>query len=132
MRIGIAPSLIEASLREANIGFMTAQAHHPAMAHVGPVRRELGARTLFNLLGPLSNPAGVKRALIGVFAAEWMEPIALTLRDLGAESVWIVHGSRRTGRNFHHRPDLGSGAGTGRIAPVRDRPGTGRSCPRDP
>jgi len=92
VRIGIAPSLIEASLREANIGFMTAQAHHAAMAHVGPVRRELGARTLFNLLGPLSNPAGVKRALIGVFAAEWMEPIALTLRDLGAESVWIVHG----------------------------------------
>ena len=63
-------------LREANIGFMTAQAHHAAMAHVGPVRRELGARTLFNLLGPLSNPAGVKRALIGVFAAKWMEPIA--------------------------------------------------------
>ncbi len=92
VRIGIAPSLIEASLREANIGFMTAQAHHAAMAHVGPVRRELGARTLFNLLGPLSNPAGVKRALIGVFAAKWMEPIALTLRDLGAESVWIVHG----------------------------------------
>jgi anthranilate phosphoribosyltransferase len=92
VRIGIAPERIEASLRGANIGFMTAQAHHAAMAHVGPVRRELGARTLFNLLGPLSNPAGVKRALIGVFAAKWMEPIALTLQELGAESVWVVHG----------------------------------------
>jgi anthranilate phosphoribosyltransferase len=72
---------------------MTAQAHHAAMAHVGPVRRELGARTLFNLLGPLSNPAGVKRALIGVFAAKWMEPIARTLQELGAECVWVVHGA---------------------------------------
>ncbi len=93
VRIGIAPERIEASLREANIGFMTAQAHHAAMAHVGPVRRELGARTLFNLLGPLSNPAGVKRALIGVFAAKWMEPIAKTLQELGAECVWVVHGA---------------------------------------
>jgi anthranilate phosphoribosyltransferase len=93
VRIGIAPARIEASLREAHIGFMTAQAHHAAMAHVGPVRRELGARTLFNLLGPLSNPAGVKKALIGVFAAKWMEPIAKTLQELGAERVWVVHGS---------------------------------------
>ena len=59
---------------------MTAQAHHPAMAHVAPVRRELGARTLFNLLGPLSNPAGVSHALIGVYAEAWMEPIAQTLQ----------------------------------------------------
>ncbi|WP_374547697.1 anthranilate phosphoribosyltransferase [Rhodoblastus sp.] len=93
VRIGIAPEIIEKSLREANIGFMTAQAHHAAMAHVAPVRRELGARTLFNLLGPLSNPAGVRRALIGVYAEAWMEPIAETLKTLGAETVWIVHGS---------------------------------------
>jgi anthranilate phosphoribosyltransferase len=93
VRIGIAPEIIEQSLREANIGFMTAQAHHAAMAHVAPVRRELGARTLFNLLGPLSNPAGVRRALIGVYAESWMEPIAETLKSLGAETVWIVHGA---------------------------------------
>jgi anthranilate phosphoribosyltransferase len=93
VRIGIPPELIEASLDEAHIGFMTAQAHHPAMAHVGPVRRELGVRTLFNLLGPLSNPAGVGLALIGVFDPKWMTPIAAALRDLGAERVWVVHGS---------------------------------------
>ncbi|HUO55106.1 MAG TPA: anthranilate phosphoribosyltransferase [Rhodoblastus sp.] len=93
VRLGIAPEIIERSLREAQIGFMTAQAHHSAMAHVAPVRRELGARTLFNLLGPLSNPAGVRRALIGVFSEAWMEPIAETLKTLGAERVWIVHGS---------------------------------------
>jgi anthranilate phosphoribosyltransferase len=93
VRIGIAPEIIERSLREANIGFMTAQAHHAAMAHVAPVRRELGARTLFNLLGPLSNPAGVRHALIGVFSEQWMEPIAEVLKTLGAETVWVVHGS---------------------------------------
>lgn len=90
--VGIAPERIEASLREANIGFMMAQAHHAAMAHVAPVRRETGARTLFNLIGPLSNPAGVKRLLLGVFAEKWMEPIARALLELGAERVWVVHG----------------------------------------
>jgi anthranilate phosphoribosyltransferase len=93
VRIGIAPEIIERSLREAQIGFMTAQAHHAAMAHVAPVRRELGARTLFNLLGPLSNPAGVRRALIGVYSEAWMAPIAETLKSLGAEVVWVVHGA---------------------------------------
>jgi anthranilate phosphoribosyltransferase len=91
--VGITPERVEASLREANIGFMMAQAHHAAMAHVAPVRRETGARTLFNLIGPLSNPAGVKRLLLGVFSEQWMEPIAEALRELGAERVWVVHGS---------------------------------------
>jgi anthranilate phosphoribosyltransferase len=93
VRIGIEPERIEASLREAQIGFMTAQAHHAAMAHVAPVRRETGARTLFNLIGPLSNPAGVKRLLLGVFSEKWMEPIARALQELGAERVWVVHGA---------------------------------------
>jgi anthranilate phosphoribosyltransferase len=92
VRIGIEPERIEASLREAHIGFMTAQAHHAAMAHVAPVRRETGARTLFNLIGPLSNPAGVKRLLLGVFSEKWLEPIARALQELGAERVWVVHG----------------------------------------
>ncbi len=90
--VGITPEMVEESLREANIGFMLAQAHHAAMAHVAPVRKETGARTLFNLIGPLSNPAGVKRILLGVFSEKWMEPIARTLQELGAERVWVAHG----------------------------------------
>jgi anthranilate phosphoribosyltransferase len=93
VRIGIPPKIVEHCLRETNIGFMTAQAHHPAMAVVAPFRRELGVRTLFNLLGPLSNPAGVTRALIGVADPKWMDYIAQTLATLGAEKVWIAHGS---------------------------------------
>jgi anthranilate phosphoribosyltransferase len=83
----------EACLKEAGISFLFAQAHHPAMRHVGPVRKELGFRTLFNLLGPLANPAGVKRQLLGVYDAAWLEPLARTLQLLGAEKAWVVHGS---------------------------------------
>lgn len=79
-------------IKHAGIGFMFAPAHHAAMKHVGPSRVELGTRTIFNLLGPLSNPAGVKRQLLGVFAQDWLLPIAETLRDLGSENVWVVHG----------------------------------------
>ncbi len=78
---------------EAGIGFMFAPAHHPAMKNVGPTRVELGTRTIFNLLGPLSNPAGVKRQMIGVFSRQWTEPLAQVLKNLGAETVWVVHGS---------------------------------------
>lgn len=90
--LDIGPDLIEACLEEAGIGFMFAQKHHAAMRHVGPSRVELGTRTIFNLLGPLSNPAGVKRQLLGVYAAEWVRPLAEVLRDLGSEKVWVVHG----------------------------------------
>lgn len=85
--------LVERALREAGIGFLFAPNHHPAMKHVGPVRTELGYRTIFNLLGPLSNPAGAKRQLLGVFAKEWVEPLAQVLKSLGAEKAWVVHGS---------------------------------------
>lgn len=85
--------LIEESLRMANIGFMMAPRHHGSMRHVAPARVELGVRTIFNLLGPLSNPAGARRQLLGVFAPEWLEPMALVLRNLGAERVWVVHGA---------------------------------------
>jgi anthranilate phosphoribosyltransferase len=77
---------------EAGVGFMFAPAHHPAMRHVGPTRTELGTRTIFNLLGPLSNPAGVKRQMVGVFAPEWIEPVAETLKALGTERAWVAHG----------------------------------------
>ncbi len=87
------PELISKSLHDAGIGFLFAQKHHSAMKHVGPVRQELGQRTIFNLLGPLCNPAGAKRQLIGVFARKWIEPMAQTLGRLGSERAWVVHGS---------------------------------------
>ena len=80
-------------IREAGIGFMFAPAHHPAMKNVGPTRVELGTRTIFNLLGPLSNPASVKRQMIGTFSKHWIEPMAQVLNNLGSECVWVVHGS---------------------------------------
>ena len=92
VKIGIEPAAIERCIKEAGIGFMMAPTHHAAMRHVGPVRVELGTRTIFNLLGPLSNPAGVRRQLIGVFSGAWLEPMAQVLRNLGSERVWITHG----------------------------------------
>lgn len=85
--------LIERAIREAGMGFMLAPRHHSAMRHVGPVRVELGMRTIFNLVGPLSNPAGVRRQLVGVFAKEWIQPLAEVLQRLGCEAAWVVHGS---------------------------------------
>lgn len=92
VNLEIGPEGIARCIAEAGIGFMFAQVHHSAMRHVGPSRVELGTRTIFNLLGPLSNPAGAKRQLLGVFAPEWCVPLAEVLRDLGSESVWVVHG----------------------------------------
>ena len=84
---------VEKALSQANIGFLMAPRHHSAMRHVGPTRVELGTRTIFNLLGPLSNPAGTKRQLIGVFLRQWTEPLAKVLGLLGTERAWVVHGS---------------------------------------
>lgn len=92
VKIGIAPEAVERCLHEAGVGFMMATTHHAAMRHVGAVRVELGTRTIFNILGPLSNPAGVKRQLIGVFSSAWLEPIARVLNNLGSERVWVAHG----------------------------------------
>ena len=93
VNIDIGPAAIARCIAEAGIGFMFAPAHHPAMKNVGPTRVELGTRTIFNLLGPLSNPAGVKRQMVGVFSRHWVEPIANVLRNLGAERAFVVHGS---------------------------------------
>ena len=93
INIELGPDKIAQAIREAGLGFMFAPMHHAAMKHVGPTRVELGTRTIFNLLGPLSNPASVRRALLGVFSRDWVEPVAHVLKQLGMERAWVVHGS---------------------------------------
>ncbi len=85
--------VIEKAIAEAGIGFLMAPRHHSAMRFVGPVRVEMGVRTIFNILGPLSNPAGVKRQFTGVFSRQWVRPMAETLANLGCEAAWVVHGA---------------------------------------
>lgn len=86
------PQTISQCIHEAGLGFMFAPMHHSSMRHVGPARVELGTRTIFNLLGPLANPAGVKHQLVGVFSRDWVLPIANVLKELGSENVWVVYG----------------------------------------
>jgi anthranilate phosphoribosyltransferase len=93
VNIELTPQQVSRCIKEAGIGFMFAPAHHPAMKNVGPTRVELGTRTIFNLLGPVSNPAGVKRQMVGVFSRQWVEPIAQVLGNLGSQAAWVVHGS---------------------------------------
>ncbi|MEO0542537.1 MAG: anthranilate phosphoribosyltransferase [Pseudomonadota bacterium] len=92
VNIEIGPDVIARCIAGAGLGFMFAPMHHAAMRHVGPSRVEMGTRTIFNLLGPLSNPAGVKRQVVGVFSPNWLEPLARVLGGLGSEHVWVVHG----------------------------------------
>lgn len=96
INVMVGPAEVEAVLAEVGIGFMMAPMHHPAMRHVGPVRAELGTRTIFNILGPLTNPAGVKRQLTGVFLPDLVRPMAEVLLSLGSERAWLVHGGDGT------------------------------------
>lgn len=93
VRVGVSPAAASACLREAGLCFMAGPTHHPALRHAGPARAELGVRTIFNLLGPLSNPARVERQAIGVYSRDWLEPLARALRDLGSKRIWLLHGS---------------------------------------
>ncbi len=93
VKLELEPNAIAHCIEQAGLGFMFAPQHHAAMKYVGPVRGEIGTRTIFNLLGPLSNPAGTKRQLVGVYAREWCEPLVHVLQNLGATHAMIVHGS---------------------------------------
>jgi anthranilate phosphoribosyltransferase len=93
VNIDLTPDRVTRCIKQAGIGFMFAPAHHPATKNVAPTRVELGTRTIFNLLGPLSNPAGVKRQMVGVFSRHWIEPLAQVLKNLGSQAAWVVHGS---------------------------------------
>jgi anthranilate phosphoribosyltransferase len=93
VKIDLKPEQVGHCIKDAGIGFMFAPAHHPAMKNVGPTRVELATRTIFNLLGPLSNPASVKRQVVGVFSRQWVQPLAQVLKNLGSNAAWVVHGS---------------------------------------
>jgi anthranilate phosphoribosyltransferase len=92
VKLEVPAATIARCVGEAGVGFLWAPLHHPALKHWAPIRGELGIRTIFNLLGPIRNPAGVKRQVVGVFSWHWVEPIAHVLNSLGAEHVWVVHG----------------------------------------
>ncbi|MFL2840477.1 MAG: anthranilate phosphoribosyltransferase [Pseudohongiellaceae bacterium] len=106
VNLGAPIEKIEQAITEAKIGFMLAPRHHSSFKYVGPVRGELGIRTMFNILGPLCNPAGVKRYLLGVYSKEWVKPMAEVLAKLGCEKAWVVHGAdgldelSTTGQNY--------------------------------
>jgi len=96
LNVMVGPDVVEAELAQAGIGFMMAPMHHPAIRHVMPTRAELGTRTIFNILGPLTNPAKVKRQLTGAYRRDLIRPMAETLGALGSEKAWLVHGSDGT------------------------------------
>jgi len=93
VKVDVGSKTVTRAIAEAGVGFMWAPVHHPAMKSWAPVRAELGIRTIFNLLGPICNPASVKRQVIGVFDRKWLEPVAHVVKNLGAHHVWVVHGA---------------------------------------
>ena len=123
VKIDLRPDEIARCIYEAGIGFMFAPAHHPAMKNVAPTRVELGTRTIFNLLGPLSNPAGVKRQMVGVFSRQWVEPLAQVLEESRLRTRLGGARLRRARRDHHVRPDPRRGAGERRGPHLRDQPG---------
>lgn len=106
---------VQRVLDDVGIAFMMAPMHHPAVRHVMPTRQELGTRTVFNILGPLTNPAGVKRQLTGAFSKDMLRPMAETLQALGSERAWLVHGSDGTDEIAISGPTSVVGLANGRI-----------------
>ncbi|WP_370227111.1 anthranilate phosphoribosyltransferase [Pararhodobacter marinus] len=104
--VRVGAEAVNKALAEVGLGFMMAPMHHPAMRHVGPVRAELGTRTIFNILGPLTNPAGVRRQLTGAFSPDLLRPMAEVLRALGSEKAWLVHGGDGTDELSIAEPSL--------------------------
>ena len=117
------PETVETAIATAGIGFMMAPVHHPAVRHVMPVRQELGTRTVFNILGPLTNPAGVKRQLTGSFSRELIRPMAETLAALGSESAWVVHGDDGTDEISISGPTFVAGLENGVVREFSIAPG---------
>jgi anthranilate phosphoribosyltransferase len=115
INVMVGPEIVERAIAEAGIGFMMAPMHHPAMKHVMPVRQELGSKTIFNILGPLTNPAGVKRQLTGAFAIDLIFPMAETLKELGSEKAWLVHGGDGTDEISISEPTQGAVLENGKI-----------------
>ncbi|MEM9357742.1 MAG: anthranilate phosphoribosyltransferase [Pseudomonadota bacterium] len=111
VKLDITPETVSRCIDGAGVGFMWAPLHHPAMKHWAPVRAELGVRTIFNVLGPICNPAGVKRQIVGVYSLDLVEPIAHVLNNLGSEHVWVVHG--------HDGMDEMTTTGATRVAELR-------------
>jgi anthranilate phosphoribosyltransferase len=93
VKVGVSPEAAATCLREAGLCFMAGPTHHPGLRHAAPTRAELGVRTIFNLLGPLCNPARVERQVLGVYSRDWLEPLAKVLRETGSKRVWLIHGS---------------------------------------
>ena len=122
LNIMVGPDLVQRCLTEQGIGFMMSPMHHPAMRHVGPIRAELGTRTIFNILGPLTNPAGVRRQLSGAFSAALIRPMAEVLRALGSEKAWLVHGGDGTDEISISEPTAVAALENGRIREFTLRP----------
>ena len=112
VKIDLAPDQVAKCINDAGVGFMWAPLHHAAMKHWAPVRGELGIRTIFNVLGPICNPASVKRQVVGVYSLELVEPIAQVLNNLGSDHVWVVHG--------HDGLDEMTTTGATRVAELKD------------
>ncbi|WP_373352927.1 anthranilate phosphoribosyltransferase [Pseudoroseicyclus sp. CXY001] len=116
------PEVMQRALDEIGIAFLMAPLHHPAMRHVGPVRAELGIKTIFNILGPLTNPAGVKRQLTGAFAIDLIFPMAETLQELGSEAAWLVHGADGTDEISISGPTSVAALANGKITSMEVHP----------
>jgi anthranilate phosphoribosyltransferase len=123
LNVMVGPEVVETCLTQAGIGFMMAPMHHPAIRHVMPVRAELGTRTIFNILGPLTNPAGVRRQLTGAFSPALIRPMAETLLALGSEKAWLVHGADGTDEISICGPTSVSAVEDGRVRDFTVTPG---------